>query len=202
LESFFDQSAGRPQETKEDYRWYIRPPAQWAEQHLYEPYRELIDRPGLMRVPVELAHITLLNYARVDEASDGTISKVVDQVRVRCAAARPLSVRIRRAELWQSSVVCPVYPAQILRELCEIISEAAAEAAGPREHASLEFFHPHLMVAFCTSPLPNSPLRSWLCDHDVPEPELAVDRVALVRQRQAGTEITCTDVAVIPLGRP
>jgi 2'-5' RNA ligase len=200
MESFFQHSGSDSPPVREDYRWYLKPGAGWLTEHLLTPYRELLDNPGLRPVSPESAHITLQTYAPVAELDQQQIADITGAVRSSCANFEPISIKVRRVDLWQSSVVCTVYPASALKRLCEFVMAAAAEVAGPRKTSSLEFYHPHLMLAYCTSPIPNAPLRAWLCDHDIPEPVLAVDEIVLVAERHEGSVITDSNVAVVPLG--
>jgi 2'-5' RNA ligase len=153
-------------------------------------YRELLHQPGLAPVRAEWMHLTLQHLAPSEQVSGAELGRMVRLVRGRCGGIAPFTVTVGRAEAWETSVVCPVRPAHLLRFLREVITEVSREAAVGRFSADEASYTPHLTLAYAVAQVDSEPVREWIAGCDAAEKTLHVTRLVLVAQRHDRREIT------------
>jgi 2'-5' RNA ligase len=180
-----------------DYHWHVLPdPAQVGE-HLTIPYQDLSARPCLAPVPSEWSHITVHHDVPCKEISEEAMWWAAGFVREECRSLRPFTATVRRPKTWRTAVVCPVYPTARFTELRAIVTRTSG-IAGTQEDTAIH--HPHMSIAYGIGRVDDRPMRNWLCDHDLPELEIQVTALTLVRQQHDSRTIWWDVIDVIPLG--
>jgi 2'-5' RNA ligase len=175
---------------REDYYWHVLPGAEMVREHLANPYRELVERPGLVPVRPEWMHIAVQSLAPAAEITGTELATISRLVRGTCRGIPPFTVTAGRAEVWETSVVCPVRPAYMLRYLQHAISRASQEVTGGRCGAASPVYCPHLTLARAVTHVDSGPVRAWLSDCDAAEVALRVTGLVLVAQRHDRKEVT------------
>jgi 2'-5' RNA ligase len=190
MDNFFAGLAGRWPPGREDYCWHVLPGFDGLGDRLAGQYRELLDWPGLARVSAEWMHVTLQHLAPASEVSGAQLSRMIRMVQGRCRGITPFTVTIGRAEAWETSVACPVRPADMLRHLRQVIVDASGEVAVGRFAAGESPFLPHLTLAYAVVDVGSEPVRAWIADCEAAELRLPVTKLALVAQRHDRHQIT------------
>lgn len=199
MEDFFASVAGRWPQGREDYHWHVLPGTELARERLARPYAGLIDQPGLARVRPEYMHITVQHIGAVEDVAADELAEIVERVRAGCSGVASFAVTAGRAEVWETSVVCPLRPGYLLGNLWHLVTSASRAATRARLDIQPAVYHPHLALAYATAHLDQAPMRAWLADCDAAEVALPVNRLVLVAQQHDGREITFRVVEEIPL---
>jgi 2'-5' RNA ligase len=181
---------------REDIHCLVIPDTGRARKQLTEPYRDLTARSGLAPVEPERCHITVHHGPRLSDTTEDAMQQVTGIIREGCRSLSPFTARIRRPSVRRSGVVCPVYPGLPFGELHALVTSAFGCTDGEQPAT----YDPHLALAYATASHKDGGLRSWLCDHDLPELEIQVSELTLVKQRHNRCEITWDVLSVIPLG--
>lgn len=74
------------------------------------PYRELTHRPGLVPVPVQWIHTTVMHGGPVDQYTDSEITTIVDRVGEACATIAPVDLIYDRPSVGTVAVECAARP--------------------------------------------------------------------------------------------
>jgi 2'-5' RNA ligase len=111
-------------------------------------------------------------------------------VRRRCGGIAPFTGTVGRAEVWETSLVCPVRPAYLLRFLRQVITDISREVTIGRFSADEASYTPHLTLAYAVAHVGQEPVRQWIADCEAAEETLHVTRLVLVAQRHDRQEIT------------
>jgi 2'-5' RNA ligase len=135
-------------------------------------------------------HVTVQHLAPAAEIGGAELGQMIRLVQSRCRSIAPFTVTVGRAEAWDTSVVCPVRPAYLLRFLRQVITEVSREVTIGRLNAPETSYCPHLTLAYATAHVDNEPVREWLADCAATEETLHVTSLVLVAQRHDGHDIT------------
>lgn len=189
MKDFFASIADRWPPGREDYHWHVLPGTELARERLARPYAELIDQPGLAPVRPEYMHITVQHIGPVRDIAADELTEIVARVRAGCAGVASFAVTAGRAEVWETSVVCPLRPGYMLGNLWHIVTSASRAVIGARLAINPAVYHPHIALAYATAHVDQAPMRAWLADSDAPEAALPVTRLVLVAQQHDGREI-------------
>jgi len=190
MDNFFTGLAGRWPPGREDYCWHVLPGSDGLDDRLAGQYRELLDWPGLALVSADWMHVTLQHLAPASEVSGAQLSRMIRMVQGRCRGIAPFTVTIGRAEAWETSVVCPVQPADLLRHLRQVIIDVSGEVAVSRFDAGESPFFPHLTLAYAVADVDPESVRAWIADSEAAELPLPVTKLVLVAQRHNRHQIT------------
>jgi 2'-5' RNA ligase len=111
-------------------------------------------------------------------------------VRGRCGGIAPFTVTVGRAEPWDTSIVCPVRPAYLLRFVRQAIIEVSRDVAIARFSDPGASYCPHLTLAYALAHVDNEQVREWVADCEATEETLHVTGLVLVAQRHDRHDIT------------
>jgi 2'-5' RNA ligase len=190
MEDFFASVTGRWPAGREDYCWHVLPGPGELPGRLAAQYRELMRWPGLAAVEGEWMHVTVQHLAPAAQVRGADLGKMIRLVRGRCGGIAPFPVTVGRPEVWETSVVCPVRPAYLLRFLRQIITDVGREVTVGRMGFHEPSYCPHLTLAYAVTHVEQEPVRAWIADCEAAEDTLPVTRLVLVAQRHDGHEIT------------
>lgn len=190
MEDFFVSVGESWPPGREDYHWHVLPGTELARERLARPYADLTSQPGLAPVRPEYMHITVQHIGAVEDIASDEMDEIVGRVRAGCESMASFAVTAGRAEVWETSVVCPLRPGYLLGNLWHLVTSASRAVAGARLDIQPAVYHPHLALAYATAYLDQAPMRAWLADCDAAEAALPVTRLVLVAQQHDGREIT------------
>ncbi|NXY95811.1 hypothetical protein HYE82_15705 [Streptomyces sp. BR123] len=185
-----------------DLHWHIlHTPA--AVGQLTDPYRELVDRPGLAWVEERWMHTTILHGGPMQEYRPGEIDAILARVRQECTAVEPFELTYDRPTPGTVAVERAARPGAPGRRLWELTARIDAEVTGNRFPLIPAAWYPHTSLAYGVSG-PERPDRSAikvaLSDVQDGPVTLTVDRMALVAQSHDGRHITWEHLADVSLG--
>lgn len=166
------------------------PGTELARERLARPYADLTSHPDLAPVRPEYMHVTVQHIGPLQDIAPDELADIVDRVRTGCSSVAPFAVTAGRAEVWETSIVCPLRPGYLLGTLWHLVTSASKAVLGRRLDISPAVYHPHLALAYATAHVDHAPLRAWLADSDAAEAALPVTRLVLVAQQHDGREIT------------
>jgi 2'-5' RNA ligase len=190
MEDFFATVTGRWPVGREDYCWHVLPGSGALPARLVGQYRELTHQPGLAPASADWMHVTVQHLAPAAEIGGADLGRMIRLVRGRCSGIAPFPVTVGRAEAWDTSVVCPVRPAYLLRFLRQVITEISREVGIGRLSASEASYCPHLTLAYALAHVDNERMREWVADSEATEETLHVTRLVLVAQQHDRHDIT------------
>lgn len=199
MDDFFATIIDRWPARRRDYHWHVLPPPQLARQGLYEPYRDLTHREGIVPVSPEWYHLTLLHSAPVTEVADGEITEIIDRVRHRCAEIEPFQVTLDRPSVGSVAVECLARPGRRLAELRGITADETSAVLGERHTTTPPIYYPHVSLGYAVQQVDQRPLRAWLTDREPPTFTFPVTQIALVAQQHDRRVITWDPIATVPL---
>jgi hypothetical protein len=200
MDNFFANISTRWPAGRADYHWHVLLSNDEVGERLTVPYRDLTVQPGLAQVAPEWCHITVWHDAPADEVSEYVINQIIRHVRDQCSQVRPFAARVRRPEVWSAGVVCPVHPGLAFRQLWTLVRGATTQHTGVSWSQGPLSYYPHVSLAYTTGRRNEGALREWLSDSDLPEWEVPVRALTLVKQKHNDRAITWDVVDVIPLG--
>ncbi|MEU1813540.1 2'-5' RNA ligase family protein [Micromonospora aurantiaca (nom. illeg.)] len=200
MDSFFDRVTHRWPAGRRDYHWHILPPLQQARAALFEPYRELTHREGLIPVEPAWYHVTVLHSAPVQQVTDGELEQIVAGVRQRCAAEAPFDLTVDRPAVGSVAVECAARPGAPARRLWQATVEASTAVIGDRVPVLPAVYYPHMSLAYATDHVDHRPMKVWLSDHDIAPVTILVEHISLVAQSHNGRRITWHHILDVPLG--
>jgi 2'-5' RNA ligase len=190
MEDFFATVTGRWPAGREDYCWHVLPGSATLPARLAGQYRELTHQPELAPVNADWMHLTVQHLAPGAEVGGAELGRMIRLVRSRCGGIAPFPVTVGRAEAWDTSLVCPVRPAYLLRFLRQVITEISREVSIGRFSTSEAPYCPHLTLAYALAHVDNEPVRQWIADSEATEETLHVTRLVLVAQQHDRYDIT------------
>lgn len=190
MEDFFATVTEHWPAGQEDYHWHVLPGTELARERLARPYGELTNQPGLAPVRPEYMHVTVQHIGPVRGIEADELRELVGRVRSGCSSVASFAVTAGRAEVWETSIVCPLRPGYLLGTLWQLVTSASRAVSGARLDVRPAVYHPHLTLAYATAHVDHAPLRAWLADSDAAEVALPVTRLVLVAQQHDGREIT------------
>jgi hypothetical protein len=91
---------------RRDLHWHLLPKPQIAHEHLVKPYAELTQHPGLVPVPAEWLHVTVLHSGPQYDASDQEIQEITTRVREAVANTGPIRLTFARPAIGNVAVEC------------------------------------------------------------------------------------------------
>ncbi|EST27416.1 2'-5' RNA ligase family protein [Streptomyces roseochromogenus] len=200
MRDFFSTVIHRWPEGRRDYHWHLLASPEWAEETLFEPYRELTHRPGLAPVRPENFHVTVLHGPPVEEMSEREIADMVDEVRAGCAWIAPLELTLGRATVGSVAIECAGRPGAASRPLWELTVAATAKATGGRYEALPAAHYPHASLAYGVGDVERLPMKVWLSDHGPRPVTMRVEQISLVSQWHDRREIMFERILDVPLG--
>ncbi|WP_331725484.1 hypothetical protein OG596_38090 (plasmid) [Streptomyces sp. NBC_01102] len=153
MEDFFARVENRAHAwppNRKDLHWLIIPGEDFARTHLYEPYRELAEKPGLYAVHPEWMHVTLLHLGPQDSASAEEIDQLVAEVAKRAAGTAPFELALSRPDVGTVAIESKGYPGAPHRALAEMTWQATHAVVGDRwpRIPSATASYPHLSHAY------------------------------------------------------
>jgi 2'-5' RNA ligase len=190
MEDFFAGVTSRWPAGREDCCWHVLPGPGPLPSRLAGQYQELVHWPGLAPVSPEWMHVTVQHLLPAAEVSGAELSRMVRLVQGRCRGIAPFAVTVSRADAWETSVVCPVRPAYLLRFLRQVITDVSHDVTEGRFSASGPAYCPHLTLAYAVAQVDQEPVRAWIADCEAAEETLDVTSLVLVAQRHDHHEIT------------
>jgi 2'-5' RNA ligase len=190
MEDFFATLTGRWPAGREDYCWHVLPGSGALPARLAGQYQELTHQTWLAPVSAQRMHVTVQHLAPAAEVGGAELGRMIRLVRGRCSRIAPFPVTAGRAEAWDTSIVCPVRPAYLLRFLRQVITEISREVTIGRFGASEASYCPHLTLAYALAHVDNGQVREWIADCETTEETLHVTRLVLVAQRHDRHAIT------------
>lgn len=200
MEDFFASVADRWPPGREDYHWHVLPGTELARERLARPYADMTNQPGLAPVRPEYMHVTVQHIGPVQDIAADELAEIVGRVRAGCRGVASFAVTAGRAEVWETSVVCPLRPGYLLGNLWHLVTSASSAVAGARLEIRPAVYHPHLALAYAMARVDQAPMRAWLADCDTAESALPVTRLVLVAQQHDGRGITFRVVDEVALG--
>lgn len=130
MEDFFASAGEFWPPGQEDYHWHVLPGTELARERLARPYADLIDQPGLVPVRPEYTHITVQHIGPVHDIAADELAEIVGRVRLGCSGAASFAVTAGRAEVWETSIVCPLRPGYLLGNLWHLVTSASRAVTG------------------------------------------------------------------------
>jgi len=148
VESFYATVRQRWPEGRLDYHWHVLPdPAQTA---LFEPYRDLTHRDGLVPVQPDWYHVTVLHSVPTDEVTTGQLEQIVAQMRRRCTQIAGFDLVLDRPAAGGVSVECAGRPGTAARALWQAAAASTAAVLGDTVPVLPAVYYPHLSIDWCT----------------------------------------------------
>lgn len=135
MEDFFARVEGRVHAWppgRKDLHWLIVPGEDFARTHLYEPYRELAEQPGLYPVQPEWMHVTLLHMGPQNSASPDEIDQLAAEVTKRAGSVAPFDLTLSRPDIGTVAIEAKGYPGAPHRALAEMTWQATHTVVGDR----------------------------------------------------------------------
>ncbi|MFI8515938.1 2'-5' RNA ligase family protein [Streptomyces sp. NPDC085460] len=199
MESFFQRVSGFWPAGRRDLHWHILPTLQEAAA-LAAPY-EGIYRPGLVRVPLQWQHCTLLHAVGLAPEDVDTDALVAD-ARGRLAAVEPFTLTFDRPSVGTVAVEISGWPGRPAADLVDTLTQATLRTGAACRIAPSA--SPHTSIAYTgagAEALERAELAAALAGIDGPlSSTVHVDRVHLVAQWHDGAHIQWEQIATVPLG--
>jgi hypothetical protein len=188
---------------RKDLHWLIVPRGDFARTHLYEPYRELAEQPGLYPVEPEWMHVTLLHMGPQDSASAGEIDQMVAEVAKRATSVGPFELTLSRPDIGTVAVESKGYPGAPHRALWEMTWQATYAVVGDRWPRIPTASYPHLSHAYAGAEghlADRGALKVLLSDLPGESVTLPVTTLSLVAEWHNRHDIMWGVLAEVPLG--
>ncbi|WP_406384957.1 hypothetical protein [Streptomyces sp. NBC_01618] len=82
---------------RKDLHWLVIPGEDVARKYLYEPYRTLVEQPGVCPVRPEWMHVTVLHAGPQDSATGAEIDQLIAEVAKRAVDIAPYTLTLSPA---------------------------------------------------------------------------------------------------------
>lgn len=199
VESFFERVRGVWPDARRDLHWHVLPTEKEAAA-LGRPFARFA-RPGLVGVPDEWLHCTLLHAIGVG-ADDVDLEALVEAAAGPLRHVEPFDLVFDRPAIGAVAVELSGWPGAAFDQVAGVVVTATAAAApGFRPGVSR---YPHISVAYTTDgaqTISAVDLKSELAAVEGPvSSTVHVDRVHLVEQEHDGASITWRPIAEVKLG--
>ncbi|MFE7614363.1 2'-5' RNA ligase family protein [Streptomyces sp. NPDC057496] len=206
MESFFAGVEGRAHawpSGRKDLHWLVVPDKDLARECLYEPYRALVERPGLCPVRPEWMHLTVLHAGPQHSAGPGEVDRLVGEVAERAAGIAPFEITLSRPDIGTVAIESKGYPGAPYRELWEMTWQAQRAVVGERWPLLPALSYPHLAHAYAGADgklADRGELKVVLSDLPGGPVTVPVAALTLVAEWHDRREIMWDVLAEVPLG--
>ncbi|MGW3954041.1 2'-5' RNA ligase family protein [Streptomyces sp. NPDC004752] len=203
MDDFFARVEHRWPAGRRDLHWLIIPGADFAREHLYEPYRTLAEQPGLCPVLPQWMHITVLHSGPQDDASPAEIDQMITEVTERAAGIEPYDLTLSRPDVGNVAIESKGHPGAPHRQLWETTWQAHHAVVGDRWPRIPTVSYPHLSHAYAGAEAHQADrgaLKVLLSDLEGGPVTVPVSVLSLVAEWHDRQEIRWDVLAEVPLG--
>jgi 2'-5' RNA ligase len=191
---------------RRDLHWHLLPPdIEAACKLLQDPYSELIHYPGLVLVPPQRLHVTVLHCGPQSEASDQEVADITARVREAVAGIGPLELTFARPTIGNVAVERTARPGAPARRLWEAVWNATTQVVSEeRWPLRAETYYPHMSIAYAgpdARHVDRGGLKQLLSDIEGGEATLTFPSLTLVSQWHNDRHILWKRIATVPLER-
>lgn len=146
VESFYATVRQRWPEGRLDHHWHVLPDPAQTQTALFEPYRELTHRDGLVPVRPDWYHVTVLHSVPVDEVTTSQFEQIVAQMRHRCTQIAGFDLTLDRPAVGSLAVECAGRPGTAARAVWQAAADSTAAILGDKVPARPAVYYPHLSL--------------------------------------------------------